>query len=84
MKNITKKSWAEFRETGLFAFINSILHVFGWCLVVEVDNDTQQVTDCYPARTIFRGFSEADQDEYYSKIGKYLKENAAEIANENQ
>lgn len=81
---INKKTWQDFRNTGLFAFINSILHAFGWVLVVEVDSDTKEVTNCYPARTKFRGFSEADQDEMYKRIGVYLRDNANEIQKETE
>ena len=35
---VTKKTWTEFREIGLLWFINTILHMFGWAIVVEVDN----------------------------------------------
>ena len=44
MKTISEKSWQEFRETGLFWFVNSILHVFGWVLVVDVDNEDELYT----------------------------------------
>ena len=27
---VVKKSWSQFRETGLVVFINSFLHIFGW------------------------------------------------------
>lgn len=77
---VTKKTWNEFRETGLFLFVNSILHAFGWALVVEVEND--EVKSCYPARVKFRGFNEADTAESHKRIGKYLKENAHELENE--
>ena len=44
-----RKNWNEFRETGLFWFINSILHVFGWVIDIEASNN--EITDVYPART---------------------------------
>lgn len=81
---ITKKSWNEFRATGLFLFINSILHAFGWSLVVELDRDSMKVTNCYPARVKFRGFSEDAVEESYARIGKYIKENAEQLAEEAQ
>lgn len=79
---ITKKTWNEFRETGLFLFINSILHAFGWAIVVEVDKESGEVTNAYPARVKFRGFVEEDIEESHKRIGNYLKENAAELAEE--
>lgn len=81
---VTKKTWQEFRDTGLFLFINSILHVFGWCIIVEVDKKTNSITDAYPARVKFRGFSEDDYDEAHKKIGSYLKDNSQDLFNETQ
>lgn len=78
---VTKKTWNEFRETGLLVFINSILHAFGWAIVVEV-NESKDVTNCYPARVKFRGFGEADTEESHKRIGNYLKENADQLAAE--
>jgi hypothetical protein len=79
---VTKKSWQDFRDTGLFMFVNTILHAFGWALVVEVDTDTKEVTDCYPARVKFRGFAESDQSEMHRKIGSYLQESSDQLAAE--
>lgn len=68
---IERKSWDEFRETGLLLFVNEFLHIFGWCLVVEVhDSGTKNV---YPARTNFRGFGEESQTRAYAKISKYME-----------
>lgn len=88
IKWVEKKSWDEFRRTGLFMFINTILHVFGWALVVDVDYDketkteTSDVKSCYPARVKFRGFAEEDQDEMHKKLAGYLKDNAPELQKE--
>jgi hypothetical protein len=79
---VFKKTWQDFRDTGLFMFVNTILHAFGWAIVVEVDNDTGAVTVCYPARVKFRGFTEADQDEMHKKIGDYLLKNADQLSKE--
>ncbi len=80
---VTKKSWNEFRNTGLFLFINSILHAFGWAIVVYL-NDAGEVTGSYPARVKFRGFDEASTEEAHKKIGKYLAENAEELRKETE
>lgn len=79
-ENIEKKTWNEFRETGLFLFINSILHAFGWVIVVEVDGD--QVTGAYPARTKFRGFDNEVVEQSHERIAKYLAENAPNFPTE--
>ncbi len=79
---LKKKSWDEFRQTGLFMLVNTILHVFGWTLTVAVDEETGMVTDCFPCRTSYRGFSEEDTTEMYKRIGVYIKEKAEQIESE--
>lgn len=81
---VYKKTWDEFRNTGLLWFINSILHLFGWCIVVEVDPETRVVTDSYPARTSFRGFDEKSNSNGYHKVTAYLDENIKEILAETE
>jgi hypothetical protein len=79
-KMITEKSWDEFRESGLAWWINSILHVFGWALVFNVDNG--KVIDCYPARVKFRGWDEESQEIGFRRISKFLKDNIDELKKE--
>ena len=73
--SITKKTWLEFRDTGLFWWINHILHTFGWAIVIEFDSN-KDLIDCYPARVKYRGFSTESNDAGFEKVSKYLKENA--------
>ena len=56
MIQMKKKTWIEFKETGLLWWINMILHTFGWAIVLEVDKDTKKLLDVYPARVKYRGF----------------------------
>ena len=77
---IDKKSWKEFRESGLLWWINTMLHTFGWAIVVELDKE--EVTQVYPARVKFRGFSTEVATNGYINVSKYLKENIDEILNE--
>lgn len=74
-----KKNWKEFRETGLLWFVNSILHLFGWVLVLDIDTDTREVIEAYPARCNFRGFCEKHNTKGYAKVTKYLKENIDQL-----
>ena len=78
---VTRKTWNEFRETGLFLLVNQFLHIFGWTLVVEIAEDGE-VTECYPARTKFRGFGEKSISAAYQKVSKYMVDNAAELYEE--
>lgn len=73
---LEEKTWGEFKETGLLWFINSILHLFGWAIVTYVEAGE---TYAYPARTQYRGFTEALNDMGYKNITKYLKDNIDEL-----
>lgn len=77
---VNKKSWEEFRATGLLMFINSFLHIFGWSIVMDIENE--KVTSVYPARVKFRGFSEESQTKAYNKLAYYLKENGNKLYDE--
>lgn len=79
---VNKKGWEEFRETGMLLIINQILHIFGWAIVMEVNNENGDVVNCYPARVKYRGFDKKSMDESYINITKYMKENAKQLYNE--
>jgi len=79
---VDKKEWSEFRKTGLALIINQILHVFGWSIVFEIENN--KIKEVYPARVKFRGFSNDDTSEAYEKVSKYLKENSNQLYKETQ
>ena len=77
---VEEKSWCEFRRSGLLWFINQTLHLFGWAIVLELEND--EITRAYPARVKFRGFSEDNNTEGYIKVTEYLKRNIDELRDE--
>ena len=74
---VNKKTWQEFRDTGLLLLVNQFLHIFGWAIVIEVDND--KIVASYPARVRFRGFDTQSCSNAYKKVSKYMSENAAEL-----
>jgi len=78
---VNKKSWNEFRESGLFWWTNMVLHTFGWAIVLEIEEDGS-VSDCYPARVKFRGFDEKNNTDGYVKVTKYLENNIEELKKE--
>lgn len=45
---VQKKTWEEFRKTGLFHFVNAFLHIFGWVIVLAI-KDNGEVAEVYPA-----------------------------------
>lgn len=77
---VEKKSWEEFREIGLLWFINTILHMFGWAIYYEIDNE--KIINVYPSRVKFRGFDNKTTSEGYEKVTEYLKENIDELLEE--
>ena len=79
----TKKTWKEFREVGLLFITNQFLHIFGYALVYDFD-DNGELREVYPARVKFRGFGEEQIEEGYKRISKYMKDNADELEKESR
>lgn len=75
-----KKKWSEFRDTGLFLFINSFLHIFGWALVAEADGN--DVLTVYPARVKHKGFPEDSYKSAYEKLAKYMIDHSSELSSD--
>lgn len=82
-KMVAKKTWKEFRKSGLLWWTNMILHTFGWAIFVDVD-DNGEIKNAYPARVKFRGFSEKSNTEGYIKVSRYIKENIADLLEESK
>lgn len=78
---MVKKSWDEFRESGMLWWINMILHTFGWAIIYEFDGDGE-LSNVYPARVKFRGFSNKNNTDGYIKVSEYMAKNAVELLNE--
>lgn len=77
---INKKTWEEFRESGMLFVANTILHFFGWALVVNIENG--HLVEVYPARVEYRGFSEEVTETCHKRVAKYLLENISELYEE--
>lgn len=73
-----EKTWLDFRKTGLLMFINSFLHIFGWCIIVEL-NDDGTLSRAYPARTKWRGFSSEAMDRAYRNVTHLMKEDIDQL-----
>lgn len=80
---VTEKNWDEFRNAGLGWFVNSILHVFGWALVWDVD-ENGKATNCYPARVKYRGWDEKSQSEGHKRLAEYMENNAYDLKKETE
>lgn len=75
---ITRKSWSDFRSTGLLLYINQVLHIFGWAIVFDID-DNGSVKEVYPARVKFRGFDDASVSDSYTKLTHHMKDTINEL-----
>lgn len=73
-----QKAWLEFRQSGLFVFVNQFLHIFGWAIVVDLGDD-MQVVSAYPQRVKYRGFEVEINDEAYKRVSEYMKNNANDL-----
>lgn len=71
---LDQKTWKEFQSTGLLWLVNTFLHIFGWTLMAQVDDDGN-IIGGVPCRTDFRGFTTDINDEGYLKVTDWLKEN---------
>lgn len=70
-----KSNWNEFQNSGLLLFVNQLLHLFGWAIIFEQDQETKEITKVYPAKVKWKGFSNEDVYESYAKITKHVSEN---------
>lgn len=77
IKTPEKKTWKELRESGLLLFVNTFLHIFGWVIVVEMDDDGNE--SVYPARTSWRGFPEDSMTCAYQKLTKSMQEDLPQL-----
>jgi len=77
---VQEKTWEEFRETGLMLFVNSLLHIFGWALVFEIERE--EIKCVSPARVKFRGFDEKSVTEAYIKVSQHMVKNSMTLLDE--
>ena len=75
---VEEKSIEEFREAGLLLLTNQFLHIFGWALTVNIDEDGT-ITKFYPAHCKFRGFASKNTSEAYEKVTRHLAERMPEL-----
>ena len=80
MNEVKEKSWKEFKDTGLLWAINSVLHLFGWAIVYEIEDG--EIKRVFPARVKYRGFDEKSNEEGYIRVSEYLLENIGELSKE--
>lgn len=77
---VDKKTWKEFKDSGLLWWINMILHTFGWAIVFEISK--REIINVYPARVKYRGFDMKSTENGYIKVSEYMDENSKELLEE--
>lgn len=83
-QDIEKRTWTEFKESGLLWWINRILHLFGWAIVIEMNEERYQaggpMMEVYPAHVKYRGFSEGSEERGFEKLTTHLAGDITRIA----
>ena len=79
---INRKSWKDFKDSGMSWLVNRTLHIFGWCLMYNTDRKTGEILEVFPARVNLRGFKEEIETDGFIKVSEYMKENAENILSE--
>lgn len=76
-QGLTPITIEEFRESGMLMLTNMFLQPFGMAIAVRLEEGKPD--ELFTARTAFRGFLEADQEEMHERIAKYLADNAIDF-----
>lgn len=77
-----KQTWKDFIDSGWFWWINMILHTVGWCIVMEKDTETGEITSVPsppPAKVKWRGFEPEDNDEGYKKVTQNMADSIGKL-----
>jgi len=74
MRMVYKKNWETFRKSGLLWWVNRTLHLFGWAICFNYDK-TNKLTDVFPSRCKFRGFSGDVESKNFIKLTNHMKQN---------
>jgi hypothetical protein len=75
-KFIKEATWREFQDSGLLWFVNRMIHLFGWSIVFEYEDETSEVpTRVYPAKNSCRGFDYETEDKGFANLTEHMKNN---------
>lgn len=75
---LERKGWSEFKEAGLLWWVNCGLHLFGWAIVFDVDDDGS-ISNVYPAHCKFRGFPTDVDEQGYEALTKHLAARSGDL-----
>jgi hypothetical protein len=77
-----RHSWSEFQAAGMLWAANRVLHMFGWAIVVEVDDETSEPLGAYPVRTEWRGFPRDREELGYTRVSEWMAKAGAALEEE--
>lgn len=77
-----RQTWESFRESGMLWMANRVLHVFGWAIVVEIDDATETIIGAHPRRCTWRGFSPESEARGFRSVSRFLRAAGATLADE--
>jgi hypothetical protein len=80
---IARRTWEELRDSGLLWALNNFLHMFGWAIVIEEDDDGDVVV-AYPARVKYLAFDYKTQVAAQRKLRRYMTEQGYSLFKEAQ
>lgn len=78
---LQRKTWTEFREAKMLWWINRMLHLFGWAIVLE-QGDDGLIVEAYPARVKYRGFTEQVEAEGFAGLTEHLRANVGQLTHD--
>lgn len=81
MSSVDRKTWEEFRNSKLLWWVNRSLHLFGWAIVCTLEEDGT-ISEVYPARVKFRGFSPEIEESNFILLSEYIAKNSEEFYSE--
>jgi hypothetical protein len=78
--DVERRTWDEFRESGMLWAMNTILHWFGWAIVVVTDDADPSnfggagpvVLGAQPVRTKWRGFPAENNDRGIARLTEWM------------
>lgn len=77
-----RESWESFRAAGMLWMANRILHVFGWAIVVEIDDATDRILGAHPRRATWRGFCPEAEERGFISVSRFMRAAGATLADE--
>ena len=72
------EAWLEFRSSGMLWYVNRLLHLFGYAIALQVEDDGR-IISAEPQRCRYRGFDEEAEANGFRKMTGYLSDRISEL-----